>query len=245
MAAIHGKNTRVYYGAVDVSPYMNTAAISAATETAQSTGFGQDAHTYVPGQKSRIHTAEGHYDKDVNVVRASLGVEDGVLTHCPGGASAIGDLAWMSAVIGTEYDESSPIADVVAFSWEAPVSGHTALGYVLHPLAEDTNSTTGATRDDTTATSTGWVAHIHVPTAPDGGSWVIKLVDGAAANMSDAADVSGGAFTAITTATSQRLVSATTTATVKRYVRYVATRTGGAPGDGITFVLSFSRSYNP
>ena len=55
-------------------------------------------------------------------------------------------------------------------------------------------------------------------------------------------DVSGGAFTAATGVTSQRQTSATDTADLRRYVRYVATRTGGAGGDGITFSLVYART---
>jgi hypothetical protein len=173
-------------------------------------------------------------------MEAALAVESGVLTYCPGGAAAIGDLAWLGSVTGTQYDTSAPIGGIVAFSWAVQASAGSPLGYVLHPLAEDVNTTTGATRDDAAATSTGWVAHVHA-TGLDAGSWVITLEDGAASNMSDAATI--GTFTALTAAGSQRLVSSTSTATVKRYLRYIATRTGGAPGDGITFHLSFSRVY--
>jgi hypothetical protein len=72
---------------------------------------------------------------------------------------------------------------------------------------------------------------------------VVKLQDASASNFSDGADVTGGAFTAATTPTSQRLQSATATTALRRYVRYVATRTGGAGGDGITFGLAYSRNF--
>jgi hypothetical protein len=41
--------------------------------------------------------------------------------------------------------------------------------------------------------------------------------------------------------TSQRLTSAAG-ATLRRYVRYTATRTGGSVGNGITFALAYSRN---
>jgi hypothetical protein len=120
-------------------------------------------------------------------------------------------------------------------------SGPIGFGDILHILTEDTNTTTGATKDDTAATATGWIAHLHV-TAVDAGSWVVKLEDASASNFSDGAVVTDGTFTAATGATSQRLVSAAETTALRRYVRYVATRTGGAGGDGITFALAYSRN---
>jgi hypothetical protein len=78
--------------------------------------------------------------------------------------------------------------------------------------------------------------------------YVLTYAPGGAAAIGDrarllSADVTGGAFTAATTATSQRLLSATSTTALRRYVRYVATRTGGAGGDGITFGLAYSRNF--
>ena len=72
----------------------------------------------------------------------------------------------------------------------------------------------------------------------DGGSWVIQLED--SADNGSWANVSGGAFTAATGATSQRLTSAAG-ATLRRYTRYTATRTGGSVGNGITFGLAIAR----
>lgn len=242
MASVHGSKARVYLNAFDVSPYLREATLSAATAVAEKTTFTSPAKEYAVGQTERNASFGGLYDQTLTVVRDNLGVAGGVLTHCPGGASSNTDLAWLASVIDAAYEESSPRDDMVAFAWEATASGQVAFGTVLHPLAEDTNTTTGSSRDDAAATSTGWTAHLHV-TAVDAGSWVVKLED--SANNSAWSDVSGGAFTAATGATSQRLVAASTTAALRRYVRYTATRTGGTSADGITFLLAISRSYAP
>jgi hypothetical protein len=83
---------------------------------------------------------------------------------------------------------------------------------------------------------------LHV-TAVDagGGSWVIKLED--SANGSDWTDVSAGAFAAKTAVGAERLRSAASTTTLRRYVRYTATRTGGSAGEGITFFVAYARNY--
>ncbi len=241
MAFVHGTKARFYYNAVHVTPYLREGSLTATTEVAESTVLTDTDHTYGIGQRTRPSSFAGLYDNDLAVIKDNLGSSGGVLTSCFGGASAIGDLAWLSPVISSDYEESATVGDMVAFAWASTSSGPVAFGYVLHPLAEDTNTTTGATRDDAAATTTGWVGHLHV-TAVDAGSWVIKLED--SANGSAWSDVTGGAFTAATGATSQRLVSAAG-ATLRRYVRYSATRTGGTSGDGITFLLAISRAYAP
>ena len=55
-------------------------------------------------------------------------------------------------------------------------------------------------------------------------------------------DVSAGAFAAVTARDYGRLLSASSTTALRRYVRYNATRTGGSAGDGITFALAIARS---
>lgn len=240
MAFVISNAGRAYLNAVDVSGYLRGFTIAGSQDVAESTVLTDAAKTYVPGQSARTHSMEGLYHKDLAAVRASLEASEAVVTLAPGGA-AIGDLAWLSSVVGAAYEESTPVADVVPFAWEGTPTGPVAFGFLLHPLAEDTNTTTGASRDDAAATTTGWVAHLHV-TAVDAGSWVVKLQD--SADNGTWADVSGGAMASLSAPGSQRLASAAG-ATLRRYVRYVATRTGGSAGDGITFALALSRAHIP
>lgn len=241
MAFKHGKNTSVYLGSVDLSPFLNAGDFNVEIDTADTTAFGSSWKSALTGTNAATAEFGGFYDPTNSSVPAILGSDPGaVLTYCPAGGLAIGDRARLMAVAATAYAESSPVGDAVAIKWSAMASATVGFGDVLHVLGEDTNTTTGATKDDTAATTTGWTAHLHV-TAVDAGSWVIKLQDASASNFSDGADVSGASFTAATGATSQRLTGAVG-ATLRRYVRYVATRTGGSAGDGITFVLAYSRN---
>jgi len=236
----HGKDAFVAFNQFNLTGYLRSAELSVEVASADTSTFGKGWTTAIAGMGSATASFEGLYDMDQTAYRDQLQVDNGVLTICPGGGSAIGDPARMLSVTGTSYAESSPVGDVVSFSWEVMSEAAAALpGQVLHPLGEDTNNTTGAEKDDGAATATGWTAHLHV-LAVDGGSWVIALEDAAVSNTYSA--VSGGAFTAATAATSQRLSSATSTAALRRYVRYTATRTGGSAGDGITFVLAYART---
>jgi hypothetical protein len=238
MAFKHGKGAAVIQGGLDLSPYLNSASLSASMEPADVTCFGSTWTSAIAGLQSATLSAAGFYDPAVTEFDDSLGVNSKVLTFLPGGASAIGDAARLLTATATSYERSSTVGDAVSFSWEVVAQGAVLVGQVLRN-GEDTNTTTGASKDDTSATATGWTAHLHVGVV-DGGSWVVKLED--SANNSDWADVSGGAFTAATGITSERLVSATDTAALRRYVRYTATRTSGTAGDGITFALVYSRT---
>lgn len=240
MPFAHGRSTTVLFNETNQTGYLDAAEYSVDVDTGDTTTFGNGWKTFLAGLLSATAGFTGKHDPGNLEPRSELAVDSGVLTYCPGGGATIGDRCRLMAITATNYTESSPVGDVVTFAWDTMAQSATGFAQMLHPLAEDTNTTTGATKDDTSATTTGWIAHLHV-TAVDAGSWVIKLQDASASNFSDGADVTGGSFTAATAATSQRLTSAAG-ATLRRYVRYVATRTGGAGGDGITFALAYSRN---
>lgn len=240
MATLHGKNTKVWFNEHDLGPYLSSIGFTGARETADSTTFASGGdREFVAGVRATTVTAAGFHDADFTDIDDAFDSGAGVLTWSPGGGAAIGDRAYLASIIGTSLSRSSPVGGVVAIAWDTMADTVTGLGQVLHPKGEDTNNTTGASKDDGAATTTGWQAHLHVFTV-DGGSWVIKLQD--SANNSAWADVTGGAFAAVTGAASERLVSAAATTELRRYVRYVATRTGGSSGDGITFALGYSRN---
>lgn len=240
MALKHGKSAAVYLGAVNLSPYLNSAELSAEADTADTTTFAATWKTAILGSAGGSIDVAGYYDPaETTLPTLFNSLVPGVLTYCPAGGTAIGDRARLVSANDVSYKESSPVGGAVAITASFQADGVLAFGDVLHPLGEDTNTTTGAEKDDTAATQTGWTAHLHVISV-DGGSWVVKLQDAAVSNTYS--DLSGGAFTAATGATSQRLQSTAITTELRRYVRYVATRTGGSAGDGITFVLAYSRS---
>lgn len=235
----HGKAAVAMLGGVRVSDYLNALDLGLDADTADTTVYGSTWKSSVLGTASGKVNYGGLYDPaSADFPTLLLSMVPGVLTYCPGGGAAIGDRARLVQVLSTAYAESSPVGGIVAISGSFEATGSIGFGDVLHPYGEDTNTTTGATKDDAAATATGWTAHLHVAVV-DGGSWVVTIGD--SANGTDWAGV--GAFTAATGPTSQRLQSAAATTDLRRYVRYDATRTGGSAGDGITFFLAYARSY--
>lgn len=239
MPLIHGSRGRIMWNGYDMTEYLSAAGMEVEVGNADTTTLRKGWRENIKGQASATFPFEGFVDAAQKaILYDQLGVNAGVLTYCPGGDDAVGDLARLIAATSTSLGSANSLDEAVALAWDVTSQGLVAWGQVLHPLGEDTNTTTGSSKDDAAATSTGWTAHLQVPLV-DGGSWVVKLQD--SADNSSWSDVSGGAFTAATTRTAQRLQSSSLTATLRRYVRYVATRTGGTSGDGITFQLTYSR----
>lgn len=240
MAFKHGSKAGVAWNQYDVSGYLRSAELNVGVEPADTSVFGLGWKTSIVGLAESSFSAEGLYDPATQAYwRDQLAVSSGVLTYAPSGWAAVGDPARLLIGTSTAYGESSPVGDAVAFSWEVMSDDHFAAGQVLHPFSEDTNTTTGSSKNDSSATTTGWTAHLHV-SAVDGGSWLIRVQD--SADNSAWSVVVGLQFDNITAATASRLESSTATAEVRQYVRYTATRTGGSAGDGVTFLLAYART---
>ena len=244
MAPKYGAGTSVWLDLVDASQFFNEAGIDISVETAETTTFQPGASpawkAFIEGVASCKVTVKGFYDQ-VNDAAMFANIRDGgsVLTYGPQGMVAIGDPARLVLVHDTAIAESSPIGGAVLVSSSFQGDAAVGLGWTLHPVSIDTGTTTGATRNDLAATTTGWQAHLHV-TAVTGAptSWTVKLQD--SADGATWADVAGGAFTATTTPAAQRLVSAAG-ATLRQYVRYVATVVGGTTPT-LTFGLAYARN---
>jgi hypothetical protein len=236
----HGKNAKAILGALDLSPYLTSIESSFDVETADTTTFGATWKSSIPGEISSKVDFSGYYDPAVGLVGMAVGLTADILTVGPAGVSAIGDPVRLFSIYEVSISESVPVGGIVAVKGSFMANGKVGIGYVLQPIVENTSVITGADRDDAAPTSTGWTSHLHI-VAITGGSWVVTLQDAA---TNDWADLSGGGFTAATSGAnlSQRLVSATATATVRRHVRYYAKRTGGSGGDTLTFQLMFARN---
>lgn len=85
-------------------------------------------------------------------------------------------------------------------------------------------------------TTTGWAAYLHVISLASG-TMGVKLADSTDDNTYN--DLTGGAFTSVTGATSQR-IAGSVSATVERYVRLTTTGTHGAAVMAVLFVRYLS-----
>jgi hypothetical protein len=240
MAFKHGKDTRVYLNAVDLSTYLMEMGITAEADMADTTTFAATWKNEAQGTLGATVPFSGLYDDtDTTLKDAFWALSPGVLTYCPGGGAAVGDRARLVSAFDVSHGISVPVGGMVAVSGSFKADAAVGFGDILHPLGQDTGTTTGSSKDELAATATGWTAHLHV-IAVSSGSWVVTIED-SSTGSSGWATVTGATFTAATAATSQRLVASSTTAAVKQYVRYVATVTGGS-SPTIMFALAFARN---
>src|ERR1035437_1391324 len=237
-----GAKAAIWLDGLDISQYFNDLTTTLNIAVLDTSTFGTTAwKTAVEGIADGKVDAKGFYDKNNDATLAAVLRNGGsVLTVGPAGLANVGDLSRLVKIHETNLTESGSVGGLVLMTMSVVSDGAVSFGYPLHPQSADTNTTTGANRDDGAASTTGWHANLHV-TAVTGGTWTIKLVDASASNFSDVADVTGGAFTAATGATSQRLSSALPTTALRRYTRYVATAAGGS-SPTIPFGLSIARN---
>lgn len=240
----HGKSTQVLLDALDISTYLTNVDFNIDIDTADTTTFMATWKTAIAGQMGGKLDASGYYDP-ANVQKfspAMLSTAGSIVTYGPAGLATAGQQARLLEVASTSWAESSPVGGVVGIKWSVVADTAVGMGVIVNPLSDlGASPCTSAYVDGGAATTTGWQAHLHVTAVSGSGSWVVKLVDSTASNFSDVADVTGGAFTTTAAATQQRLLSASG-ATLRRYVRCVATRTGGVAGDRITFALALARN---
>jgi hypothetical protein len=240
MAFRHGKNTKVLFGAYDLSSYFNEASSATSIETGETTTFGKNSKTYLTGLADGTISLSGLFDGDANavdaVLSATLGTDAGaVITVAPEGL-AIGSRLKAGATLSTSYEISSPVADVVSVSGEAQVTGDTSHAVSLHNLTAETATGNATSNDNSASSANGGIAILHVTANSMNAGTTIKVQH--SADNSTWADLATFAAVSSTTTTSERVAVAAGT-TVNRYLR--ASWTAAGTGS-ITFHVNFSRN---
>jgi hypothetical protein len=235
MAFKHGKDAAIWFNALDLSSYANDLAFGADVDSADTSTFGNTWKTAIAGQAVAKVDIKGYYDPALTALPAALQVENAVVTYMPSG-TAIGDNARLMALDPASYAESSPVGGVVGFQLSGATDGTVGFGYALLPKTTISASTTGAAKDDGAATTTGAIAQLHVTNIVSAtGSWVVLIQDSADGSTGW---TTIGTFAAKTAVGAERIVIA---GTVRRWVRYVNTVTGGTT-PACTFALAFART---
>lgn len=151
---------------------------------------------------------------------------DRIGTYCRG--AALGSPAASAVSKQITYDPSRSLEGAFTFTTNLAANGYGAEWGSLLTAGKrtDTAATSPATGvdlgDSPTSYSFGWTAYLHV-FAFTGTSVTVTVQD--SADNSSFTSLTGGAFTAATGLTKQRLTSSSLTATVRRYVRVITTDT--------------------
>lgn len=118
MTFTHGKDTYVSLDGEDISPYTNNVAYNRSADSHDTTTFGKRAHTYQGGLKDGTATLTGIYDNTAAGPRAVVGPLLGTvveLVYRPEGTGATKPEDTVDVLV-TAYEETSPVADMVAWS---------------------------------------------------------------------------------------------------------------------------------
>lgn len=172
---------------------------------------------------------------------SSLPTTDVPVTYCRG--TTLGNSA--ACLIGKQvnYDGTRAQDGAFTFAVQAVANGY-GLEWGTQLTAgkrTDTTATNGTGVDFTAATSFGWQAYLQVFSFT--GTSVTVTIQDSADNSSFAA-FTGSAFTAATGITTQRLVSSSTTATVRRYVRVATSGTFSNAVFSVVFMKNEAQSVS-
>lgn len=233
----HGKNTKVLLNQYDISAYLSEASPSESIETAETTAYGQNAKTYIVGLRDSTLSMSGFFDGSADavdeIISGALQTAEENITFAPEGLSAGSRVVTMTS-LGTSYEISSPVADVVSVSMEAQTTDRIDRGISLVDLAAVSSTGNSTAQDNSVSSSNGAAATLHVTANTRNGSTTFKIQD--SADNATWADLITFSVVGTATKTSERL---TTTGTVNRYIR-VAYTLAGSTGS-ITFHANIAR----
>ncbi len=248
---VHGKGTKVYVDEFDLTSYFNSADMTMATDTAETTAFGDTSKSYIKGLADGTIALSGMWSADTDgsdeELHALLGNTTTPLITVAEAAGTIGNGSIIAKAHEVNYSISNPVSDVSTCTADFQASND-ATSNQSYGIRGAVQLTTGAsiaygslgnlTGDDNGAATTGGgMAILHVPTnSVSGGVTTIKVQHDSASDFSSAADLITFSTVAASTATSELVA---VSGTINRYVRVTAS-TAGSSG-AITFMVSLAR----
>lgn len=238
MAFVHGKKTAVLVDKYDLSAFFNSVDSDRSLEAVESTTFGKDAKTYVPGLGDGSISLGGLYDGAANAVDAVLqtalgATSDNVVTIVFGGAATVGNAAQLAAVIESDYKISAGVGDLVSVTADLQPDGGVYGGQLLLDLAARTATANGTAIDNTASSANGGVGNLHITTVSGTTPSITVKIQHSTDNSTWADLIT---FTAATAAGAEQK---TVTGTVNRYIRATVTISGTTPS--FTLAVAFAR----
>jgi hypothetical protein len=239
MAFSHGSKAALFIAGSDVSSAFTSATVTRTRDTAETSGLGATAKSYIAGLDDATVSAEGMYE-------AGSGLPDEVLSGILGSASksafilavtggaTVGDAALAGKIDTTSYEVSSPVDGVTAATLEFQTSDGAPSGKILRPKTATTTSGDGTALDNSSSTANGLVAVLQVLAISGTTPSITVGVEHSADNITY---VALGTFTAVTSGTSAQVI--TTTGTVNRYLRATWSVSGTTPS--ATIVVAAGR----
>lgn len=236
MPAAHGRLTRVYLNAYDLTGFYRKTESELTRETAESTVFNQEDKTYLPGVRDASLSLEGLFDGAVNgieeVLLAAFSADPTLVCICPQG-DALGNVAYGKSCLETKYAIEASKDDIVTLSNEMQSAVGRDRLLVQHALSSEVATGQSATIDNGAASANGGVGYLHVPD--------IAGITNLAVVIEDSADGATGWATILSfagVAADRGRERVAITGTVRRYTRCAWTFTGAGSAQ---FWVGFGR----
>ena len=229
MAFINANETKVLYGANALAAYLRSVTPNATIEMLDVTSLNDSAKAYIPGLRDYTMSIEGLFDTTTgagsvwDAITTPINNSSVVATSVGTAGFATGNQVWMLPARSITYDVSSSVSDVVGFSMSLGAGQPATIGVSLRDLSAVTATGNGTSVDNSTSTSNGFVAHLHV-TSVSGTTPSMTAIIQHSSNGSTWTTL--GSFTAITASGTEII---TGTGTVNRYIRASYTISGTNP----------------
>ena len=226
---INANNTTVLYDNFALAAYLKSAAPSFSRTMYDATTLADSSVVYEPGLQQIGFALTGLFDAATGAgtllddITSRLGsATPTAATISPSGFTA-GNPAWLLPALTVDYQLSSSVADLVPFTLNLGAGAAPGLGSCLTALAAQTATGNGTSQDNSAATTSGAVAHLHI-TAVSGTTPSMTVIVQHSTNNSTWTTL--GSFSAATAVGSQTLQIS---GTVNRYVRASFTISGTDP----------------
>jgi hypothetical protein len=232
MTAVHGKETQVVGGRINFSPFLNATDSSQDIDMAETTAYGNESKTYIPGLDDGQFTFAGMWDQTADDEMATQFKSAGDVWQYGYGGLAVGNAGLATLGKRQSYTASSPVGDVVTMAITVQADGGLESVEVLHAIDAAESSAGNETSVDSGASSAnGGAAYLNLISFT-GTSITVNV----AHSTDDAVFNDIATFTAATTEGSERVIVAEGT-TINRYLRaeWAGTFTSA------TFAVSFAR----
>lgn len=237
----HGKSATLLVGKYNLSPFVNEVTPSMSIDTAETSTFASSAKTYIVGQNDGTISVSGLFDGGANAIEAIYSdIIDNDLTPVitvayDGGA--IGSKCTIAQGKQTSYEIGIPVGDVVSLNGEFQVTGGLRQGVLLADGTALSSTTNGTAVDNTTSSTIGATANLHITANSRSSTTVIKVQH--SADNSTWVDLITFTTVGIGATTSQ---VATASGTINRYLRAQTTLSAGT--GSITLSVAVARRNN-
>jgi hypothetical protein len=241
----HGKGTKVFLDAYDLSSMLREVNITAEADVAETSAFGTLDKTYVVGLIGANASLSGMFSGAAGEIDAVLNQFnaddlDHPLTVCPEGVGTAGNGVGRNCTMmpGKVTSRTIPatISDMVGINANVISDGPTREGEILHEFTVAESTGGNSTNVDNGALSTfGMSGHLHVTANTRNGTSVFKIQD----SPDNSAWTDRITFTTVgtSTITSERINFA---GTVQRHLRGLWTIAGTT--GSITFLIAAARN---